>query len=277
MSASSSRKSIKSQRSGNYPNNRQLKEMISSQHRALMRQSTVRDLGPWSNVQFGRLPSTGVYGRPGNSEVKGCDYSLAVSPILATTNTNGSEVTVNLVAPGTGSYNRVGRKIRMKSLRIKGNFLYSYTRTATTGDLPAQVIRMVVVYDQQPSGVVPTYDTVFGRTIQDGTESTQYLDPIKYDSMGRFKILRECCFEMNPKLWNNEGGTTDLTEIEAHFDEYIKLNGLETVYSGQSSPCTIADVSTGGLYIFFRSDKNITGTSVSSIGANSFARLRYYD
>lgn len=228
-------------------------------------------------VILGSLPASGVYGRPGNSEVKGCDYSLAVSPILATTNTNGSEVTLNLVAPGTGSYNRVGRKIRMKSLRLKGNFVYSYTREVTTGDLKAAVIRMVIVYDQQPSGAVPTYDTVFGRTVQDGTESTSYLDPIKYDSMGRFKILKECVFTMNPQLWNNEGGTTDLTQIEAHFDEYIKLKGLETVYSGQSSPCTIADLSTGGLYVYFRCDQNTTGTAVASIGSNSMARLRYYD
>lgn len=237
-----------------------------------------RSVLPRSSSSFVSSSSIGmVYGRPGTSEVKGCDYALTTSPILATTNTNGSQVTVNLVAPGVVSYNRIGRKIRMKSLRLKGNIQYAYTRTVTTGNLQSQVVRMVVVYDQQPSGAVPTFDTIFGRTVQDGTETAGYLDAVKYDSMGRFKILKESTYEMNPMIWNNEGGTTDLTYVQVNFDEYIKLHGLETVYSGQSSPCTIADLSTGGLYVFFRSDNYVAGTSEASITSNSFARLRYYD
>lgn len=217
-----------------------------------------------------------VYGRPGVSEVKGADTDLAINPIIATTSTNGSQYTINLVAPGTGSYNRVGRKIRMKSLRLKGTVKYFYHRTVTTGVIPGANVRMVLVYDQQPSGAVPNFDTIFGRTSQAGTETCQYQDPVKYDSMGRFKILREWNFNFVPRLWNNEGGTVDGAIEEAPFDEYIKLNGLETVYSGQTSPCSIADVSTGGLYVYFRSDQN-SATAYAFTDTNCVARLRYYD
>jgi len=54
-------------------------------------------------------------------EIKGMDTELAIAgPVLATTATNGDCFVLNLVQQGAGSWNRVGRKIRMKSLRLKG-------------------------------------------------------------------------------------------------------------------------------------------------------------
>ena len=58
-------------------------------------------------------------------------------------------------------------------------------------------------------------------------------------------------------------------------DRFIPLKGLETIYSGQSSPCTIADISTGALYIIFRSETS-NGASNWAV-KNSIGRLRYYD
>ena len=61
------------------------------------------------------------------------------------------------------------------------------------------------------------------------------------------------------------------------FDEYIKLNNLETVFSGQSIPMSISDISTGGLYIFFRALANQAGIAQISVSSLSNARLRYSD
>ena len=107
-----------------------------------------------------------------NLAKKGLDTDISLSPAIDTTNTNASSFVLNLVQQGNGSWNRVGRKIIPKSLRIKGFVNILSTPTFATGVATPTFLRMVVVYDKQPSGgAIPTFDTIFGITAQDGTES----------------------------------------------------------------------------------------------------------
>jgi len=57
----------------------------------------------------------------------------------------------------------------------------------------------------------------------------------------------------------------------------VPLKGKVTTYGGQNVPCTIADISTGGLYVYFRANTNITGANFAEMDADSTARLRYID
>jgi len=225
-----------------------------------------------------KRPSSKVYvPRQRMGEVKGLDTLLSLNPIINTTGTNGSIFVLNLVPPGSASFNRVGRKIYNKSLRLKGSFLFVTAPTATTSDQLGSYIRMVVVWDKQPSsGSIPTFDSIFGVTAQDGTESTTLLSPLKYDNMDRFKILKDCTYVSNPDVVIG-GGTTNQNERIVTFDEYLKLGGRETVFSGQSATQTIADISSGGLYVIFRANGNTALTNFNAVNADSIARLRYTD
>lgn len=209
-------------------------------------------------------------------EKKGVDILLTLSPVISTTSTNASSFVLNLVGPGTGSYNRVGRSISMQSVRLRGVANVTCIHDATTGNLQANVMRMVVVYDKQPSGTLPAFDTIFGYTLQDATEASTYLAPLKYDNMGRFQVMRDCTYVLNPANDNAEGGTVDASVYRVTFDEFVKLGGRQTVYSGQTNPCSIADISTGALYVFFRADGE-TATNYWSIESDSISRLRYID
>lgn len=211
-----------------------------------------------------------------SGEKKGVDLPLGVA-VISTTNTNGAAFTLNLVEPGSGSYNRVGRKIFCKSIRLTGFGQYTAAPVTTTFDLLGNTMRMVVVWDKQPSGTLPTFDDVFGVTLQDGTEQSQFLAPPRYDNMSRFQVLRDKVIDCNPQLLNPSGGSTNLNRMAFHFDEYIKLGNRTTVYSGQSSPCTIADISSGALYVYFRSAADTSGDSEFDISTASNARLRYSD
>lgn len=218
-----------------------------------------------------------AYSRPG--ELKGVDVRLTqAAPIVATTSTNGNSTLLNGIAPGTGSWNRVGRRAIMRSLRLRGIVSMQLDHTATSGALIPCTVRMVVVYDKQPSsGTIPTYDSIFGVTAQDGTESSDILDPLRYDNTGRFRVVCDKTFQFNPLTDNQEGGTTDVVIYKKHFDVFKKLPGLEVVFSGQSAPCTLADISTGGLYVYWRSDVSTASTSAVEVSSDSFARLRYTD
>jgi len=118
---------------------------------------------------------------------------------------------------------------------------------------------------------------VVGVTGQDGSETTTYLNPVKYDNMDRFSVLRDCVINFEPPVYNAAAGTQNLVVVRKPFDEFLTIKGKETVFLGQSTPMTIADVSTGALYVYFRARYNTAGSIESAVNGESVARLRYTD
>lgn len=206
-----------------------------------------------------------------SGEVKGVDTNLnaAIGAIVNTTNTNAGIAVLNLVQTGNGSWNRVGKKISLRSLKINGQFVLN----GLAGDCAPDFARMAVVWDKQPSSAtIPVFSDIFGRTAQDGTETTLVEDPPKYDNMGRFKVLLDKKFSLNPGYERAANGMT----CQYTINEYLKLRGLETIFSGQSAPMTIADISTGALYLVIRQG-DASANSIVSLSAGFMCRLRYTD
>jgi len=219
--------------------------------------------------------SIGMMSRRNASELKGVDINLALNPVLNSTGTNGSSFLLNGIAPGTGSFNRVGRKVSLKTLRLKGAYNFQMT-PSSLGAVLGNSCRMVIVYDRQPnSGTIPTWDTIFGVTDQAGTETSTIDAPLKYDNMDRFRVIKDVTRDVATIPANVV--TTGVVDQYVHFDEFMSLKGLETTYSGQSATCTIADISTGALYVYFRSSTNSGGTTLVQVDTDSIARLRYQD
>jgi len=207
-------------------------------------------------------------------EKKGMDTNISLSPVINTTTTNASMFTLNLIQQGAGSWNRVGRKSHLTSLRLKGFLNWTQTPTFATGAGTSSFIRWIVVWDKQPSGAaVPTFDAIFGITAQDGTESCPDITcPLKFDVMDRYRVIRDGCWYPRSDSVPAFGTGPSMNHV-TEFDEYIKLPNLESLYSGQTAPMTIADISAGALYIYFRSC--LASTTVQ--GVNGIARIRYTD
>lgn len=224
-------------------------------------------------VGYRPLRSQAAYNPANGKELKGVDTALGLNPVIDTTNTNASSFVLNLIQQGTGSWNRIGRHVTLKSLRLK---LSLTGRTIpVNGDNTGVTMRYVVVWDKQPnSGTIPTFDTIFGRTAQDGTESCQYLDPLRYDNTSRFRVLLDKVVDFNPA--NVPATNSDTVDTLKTCDEFIRLKDLQTTFSATSSPSTIADLTTGALYIFFRGNQN-TASGFTWVNTQSVARLRYTD
>lgn len=210
-------------------------------------------------------------------EKKGMDTVLDIStPVLATSNTNGDAFVLNLIQSGSDSWNRVGRKVNLKSVRLRGRFVFKYDPAGTTLAVGSNCVRMVVVWDKQPSGAaIPAFDAIFGHTDQSGTESTGFTDAVRYDNMDRFVVLRDIIKDCNPDLFV-VGGTLNTATKSHAFEEFINLGGRECVFSGQTSPMTIADISTGALYVYFRAVTSSDEDNEINV-LDSIARLRYTD
>jgi len=206
-------------------------------------------------------------------ELKGMDTTIFYNPVVATTGTNGNTTTLNLVQTGTGSWNRVGRKIHIKSVRVKGEAIVEHVLSAL-GDFIANQLRMILVWDSQPAGgTEPLFSDIFGETSQAGVETSTWFSQPKYDTMSRFTILKDWTYESSPQAGVNANG--DIIRNTFAVDCYIRLNNLESTYSGQSSPMTIADINNGALYLVARAAIDNATSSVASVSVRS--RIRYTD
>ena len=214
-----------------------------------------------------RVPAARALG-----EKKGVDTAIAFAQINSTVNDNSGMVVLNLIQQGAGSWNRVGRKVNLRSIRIRGEI--THTQTTASGNTFGQIVRCVVVWDKQPSsGTIPQWQDMFGFTAQDGTEGTSMYAPIRYDNMDRFSILRDVTYDPQPGA---KSGNPDIVYYYNTIDEYIRLGDRECVFSGQSNPMTIADISTGAIYFCIRAKNNNISSTYSSV-TNMTARLRYTD
>ena len=205
-------------------------------------------------------------------ELKGMDTDIGIAGVLSTTNTNGNVICLNLVQQGSGSWNRVGRKTHLKSISLSG--YASCLMQQSNGDWVGNQLRMLLVWDKQPSGnALPTFDTIFGDTDQTGAEATTVWSPPKFDNMDRFVVLKEWREVYTPQGSVFQNLDTHL--VYKPIKCYLPLNQLESVYSGQSNPMTISDISTGALYFVARAVNNDVNTSACTIVGK--ARLRYSD
>lgn len=220
------------------------------------------------------------------AEIKGVDTVLTTATVIATTTTNGDFFIPTLVPPGSAAWQRNGRKVFPRSIRIYGSAIHVYAPQATTGDLIGNTLRMVVVWDSNPNGgatvagggaAIPSFDTIFGSTTQAGTVGTTFLDPIKFSEPDRFKILRDLKIASSPEATSFATGTT--LEVQQRFiiDEYFSFpRGTSILFGGQSNPCTIADVQAGACYIIFRAS-NSDATNFWNIPSSTKVRFRYFD
>lgn len=213
-------------------------------------------------------------------ELKGLDTLLTESTaIVSTTNDSSNFYVLNLVPPGSGSFNRIGRKVRNKSVRVQGLARAQFGQASTTGNYNIYPLRMLVVWDKQPSGALPNFDAIFGYTPQTGTEASTVWANLRYDNTDRFRVLRDVKLEPKALVASALSAGTEVdTFYDVPFDEYIDLKGRETVYSGQSATQTIADISSGALYLIWRVPvATMASTHLWTISAVSTARLRYFD
>lgn len=220
------------------------------------------------------MPSyRGAYNRPGDfkamgPEVKCIDIPNGVSPFV--TYAGGATITLlNGVQTGAGFFNRVGSRIEMKNLHLRGFISYNATQTEDFG-------RIIVVYDRQPTGALPTWTTMFQHRDQAGAATTSCTAEINLDNRDRFSILSDKMYWF-PSFTYNAGVLTNGpnfpgSDQEMDINTFIKLKGLVTHFNSTANPCTIANIATGALYLITVSQNNS-----NSVNLTLGTRLRYKD
>ena len=202
------------------------------------------------------------------SEIKSLDLVGATY----TLNSTAQITPLNLIRAGSSFFNRIGRRIEMRSLHLKGYI--DSTRTTTDADY----IRIMVVYDEQANGAIPAIADIIQDTDQAGTNSTTQLSGANLNNRDRFRILADFRIVL-PSQTLTGGAITNpgfVDPVSTTFDieRYIKLKGLVTQYRADSSPAVIGDVATGALYLVTYGGSAAGAEGFQFIGNT---RLRYSD
>ena len=182
-----------------------------------------------------------------SAELKDKTISTGATIAIGTT-TAFSPFILNAMATGTTASTRVGRRITMKSLLVKGSFSMAPT---TTGSTP---VRVLIVYDKQTNGAAPVATDV---VLTDEIHS-----PMNLSNSHRFVTLMD---EVVP-CFGSQGPQS------AMFTRFVKLDHQVEFNTGNAG--TVADIQTGSVYCLVWQNGRIL---IAAPTADIYTRIRFSD
>lgn len=181
-----------------------------------------------------------------------------VDKLMTTTNfvtaaTPPTAIGVLNLSQGAAGFNRIGQKIILKSIRVRGNVTNILTTTQDIG-------RIIVVYDHQANAALPLWTDLIGAVNVTGAAGTSAYDGVQLANRERFIVLADEQFNL-PAVTNTAGVLTNLAFPQEknpsmfNFDRFIRLKDLQTHFNNVNGG-TFADIQTGSLNIFVVSQNN---------------------
>lgn len=179
--------------------------------------------------------------------------------------TTGSFTLLNGCIQGSDYNNRIGRKIFLKSLYIRGYVAPQIALSSPIGAdaTTAQQVRMIIFLDNQPNGATPVVTDL----LNTATPSSQ----LNLNNRDRFKILNDEVFVLNP-ISTAAATFSGLGEVIKEVNIYRRM-GVEAIYNAGNAG-TVGDINSGALYMFWIGS-NATGTNDAN--AIVSARVRFLD
>lgn len=202
-------------------------------------------------------------------EVDFCGKCVDTYGNLITFSPSGSSQLMNGLSFGTDNNNRVGRKIWMKYLHIKG-----IIQASTVGTVPSdQFVRVMCVYDLTPNGAAFAKADLLQNVTQSGGTSSDGDTFLNVNNRGRFRILLDQMWAMPIQTGITFGSSTYFAMGAPTVQplDLVIIVDEEAVYNGGDTG-TISDINSGALYMF---GVNRTATSYYQLDFTS--RLEFSD
>lgn len=210
-------------------------------------------------------------------EVKALSLNFATGGAITSTfqfDTTGTFQLLNGIQGGAGFSQRVGRKIKLKSLKLQLNINPVANRTA-----PGDLGRVIIFYDRQTNGALPAVADLLQDTNTAAANTTNIQVGPNLSNRDRFTIIRDYKFTLPAAVVAANGVPTSAYpdsfegEHQSFIQWYIKLKDMDTVFNAETAD--IGSIASGSLVIFVAGGVAL-GTNAWQI--NSWhSRLRYYD
>lgn len=211
------------------------------------------------NRKYGRRPGGNPYRLQRAVRMSGELGYVDLAVAAYACDTTGSVTLLNTVAQGTAVTQRVGKKISMKGLQVRG---YSANGTTAVFNDTAWLI----VYDKRPTGSLPAVTDI----LVTATSTSMNND----NNAGRFTILKRVDRVLLGNTTVQAAVANAITDICAISEDcYLDLKGKETIFKAAATGA-IGDIEQGALYLV-TVGSNAAGTTAASLTV-AF-RLRFDD
>lgn len=216
-----------------------------------------------------RIPRQMNYNKPNLNEIKYADLASSDDNFFVIG--SFAPILLNGLTQGAAQQQRIGNKIAMKSIRVRGQVINLLTAVQTYA-------RIIVYYDKQCNGANCLAGDLLATTTTGLVSASTVFSELNLQNVERFQILRDYTIVL-PSVTNTVGvltnvgfdsGQTPTGESIFNVDMFIKLKGLQTLYKGATN--AVGDVATGGLFMVCLNHQGV--------GAWTFRnteRLRYND
>ncbi len=211
--------------------------------------------------QRGYVRTTGFYGRfaKGGGEQKFFDTD--VDAILGTMAVTFEAANLNIIAQGNTESQRIGRKVILKRVDVKGIMTMPSTESATA---TSDNVRLLLVCDKQTNGAAfvgtDLWETDNWRSFNNLANST------------RFRVLQSKIYTFNASAGSGRGTTDTLSygEVVVPFKLGVNLN-LPLEFDNSATTGAVTTQRSNSLWLVSQSSSGSVVMSVSN------ARVRFMD
>jgi len=215
-------------------------------------------------------PRASTYAYPTTpGELKCIDFNANTNPRTFDNTGAATGVFINGIAAGTGSQQRVGRKVHLVNLQVS----WAVRLLASTSACAPALLRVAYVLDRAPNGnaAAATYSEVFQSVPVGGTGISDAWAHPNIANKERFKILRDDKFSLGELV------AGDMRVTRPHMSE-LAYTHMITINEDQIFKATgpdIADCTHGALLVFCQTDLSDTDKVKWQFMAKY--RIRYTD
>lgn len=182
--------------------------------------------------------------------------------------TTGNYVgTINNISQGTGETQRIGRKVIIRSLSLRGEVKMpnEANTVLNAASINCDVVRLMIVQDKQTNGNVANLTDIFSYNFSSGSPVVDWRAFRTMDNINRFKILVDKTFKINNQIFTAGGGSAPLNEIAYNIYRkcYIPIEM-------KGSTANVADMMSNSVSIYL-----VSGNGLATW--NGIARVRFSD
>lgn len=194
---------------------------------------------PKRSKRAGYTRTGGFYGRFAgkNAELKFFDTAFAAFTFDTTGEIlpgGGTATSINLVPQGTTESTRIGRKIVIKKISIKGMIKYP----TLSGTALTPILRMALVLDKQANGAYPAWSDIYS--------SDEPYSFLNLANSQRFVIMKDWFFTLAP-TGGAYDGTNDVFVGQAKIIKYNKSCNLPIEFN--STTGAITEIRSNNLFL----------------------------
>mgnify|MGYP001276654597 CR=1 FL=1 len=147
---------------------------------------------------------------------------------------------LNGVSTGSDFTNRIGRRINVVAIQLRGWFNYAAAVSSQTPELA----RIMIIEDLQSNGVAPTVADIFNETT---APATSYMN---LNNRERFKVHHDSIVHL--PAWCSTTATQNTVALPT-VDFYKRVN-IPVIFEGTTA--AVGSISSGAVYLVALSSKN---------------------